>query len=124
MALWGGGSLDIVINGTPPVDGRANVFRWEPEAAPMLPAGEFVDAPRRIESFDTSRARTVEGFVVGCGAGGCPEECDDQSCQDLEPLGNVCSYDHEPEAFVDRTITTTWNGTDCEIDTTTGRVNG
>ena len=123
LSLWGGGTLDIVIDGTPPVDGSANVFRWAPEAALMLPAGEFIDLPRWMQSFDASEARAIEGFVVDCGAGGCPEECDDQSCQDLEPLGSICSYDHEPEAFVDRTVTITWNGIDCEISATTGRAN-
>ncbi|MBN4047416.1 hypothetical protein JYT71_00260 [Acidimicrobiaceae bacterium AH-315-P05] len=87
----------------------------------MLPAGEFTNLPRWIQSFDAGEARTIEGFVVDCGAGGCPEECGDQSCQGLEPLGNVCSADHEPEAFVDRTITITWDGIDCEINATIGR---
>jgi len=123
VALWGGGSLDIVIDGTSPAANRANVFRWAPEAALILPAGEFANLPRWIQSFDADEARTIEGFVVDCSAGGCAEECDDQSCQDLEPLGNVCSYDHEPEAFVDRTVTIIWNGIDCEINTTTGRAN-
>ena len=121
LALWGGGTLDIVIDGTPPVDGSANVFRWAPEAALMLPTGAFIELPRWIQSFETSEALTIEGFVVDCGAGGCPEECDDQACQNLEPLGNICSYNHEPEAFVDRTVTITWNGIDCEISATTGR---
>lgn len=123
LALWGGGTLDIVIDGTPPVDGSANVFLWAPDAALMLPATEFIDLPRWIQSFDTSEARTIEGFVVDCGPDDCPEECDNQSCQDLEPLGRTCSYNHEPEAFVDRIVTITWSGIDCEIGATTGRAN-
>jgi len=123
LTLWGGGTLDIVIDGTPPVNGTANVFRWAPESALMLPAREFIDLPRWIQSFETNQARTIEGFVVDCGPGGCPEECDDQSCQALEPLGNICSYNYEPEAFVDRTATITWSGIDCAIDASTGRAN-
>lgn len=113
--LWGRSTLDIVIAGTAPADGTANVFRWAPEAALMLPATVFVDLPRWIQGFDSSEARTIEGFVVDCGAGGCPEECDDRSCQDLQPLGDVCAYDYKPETFVDRTVTITWDGADCEI---------
>lgn len=74
--------------------------------------------PRWIQSFDSGEARTIEGFVVDCGPGGCPEECDDHSCQDLESLGNVCSYNFETEAFVDRTVMITWSGVDCEIGAT------
>lgn len=120
-ALWGDGTLDIVIDGTAPADGTANVFRWAPEAALLLPADAFTELSRRIQGFGTSEARTIEGFVVDCGAGGCPEECDDQSCQDLVPLGNVCAYDHEPDPFLDHTVTITWNGSDCEITATRGR---
>lgn len=120
-ALWGAATLDIVIDGTPPADGTANVFRWAPEAALMLPASAFTGLPRWIQGFGGSEARTIEGFVVACGTDGCPEECDDQSCQDLQPLGNVCTYDHEPVAFVDQTVTITWSGVGCQITTTPER---
>jgi hypothetical protein len=114
-ALWGVGTLDIIIDGTPPRAGTANVFRWAPEAALMLATGEFTDLPRWIQSFDSGEPRTIEGFVVECGGGGCPEECDNQSCQALQPLGQICSYAYQPESFVDTTVTITWQADDCEI---------
>jgi hypothetical protein len=121
LALWGAGALDVVIDGTAPIDGNANVFRWAPDAALLLPAEAFIGVPSWIQGFEPSESRTIEGFVVECGADGCPEECPGASCEILEPLGNICSYDYEPEAFVDRTVTITWADTNCKITGTIGR---
>ncbi len=113
---WGSGTFNIVIDGTPPGDGRANVFRWGDEAALLLSGLEFVNLPRWIQSFPGDQAITIDGFVVDCGGTTCPEECDDERCQDLVPLGEVCTYRYQPEPFTDRTATIIWNDTTCEIE--------
>ncbi len=130
-------TLDLVLGGTAPAEGSANVVLWsatETERANGFGSGglffsglQWEGEPGFIQSFAGTETRTISGFVAACGQG-CPEECESDSCDGFRPATGVCELTYERNDEVDTTLTVTFgpaaDGASCTIEATTEPIGG
>lgn len=117
---WGGSALDLEVAGTAPPEGAYNVVRFGEDGGLLFSGENWTEEPTWFQGYEGSTPALIEGFVAACEGEQC-EECEGSACQDLVPLGKVCSRPHESIPFVDQTFTIIFDGVDCIIEAADGR---
>jgi hypothetical protein len=118
--------LSLYTAGDTPKPGTANVVGWDGDAAGalLLTAERWANEPTWFGSFEgDSYPVTITGFVTECDDDtGCEEECEGAACDALPRLGAECSMSYTPAPGEETTVTVTFTGTTCTIESTSDTV--